>query len=161
MASRQMLTVKELMQNTPRDVRTRSKQTMFSVTKIWKKNLKNDKTALIFNSKSIAATEKVYYDQTVVLYPDYYEITTESGEEVKQFEVPNLDHLCWVHCTCPYFMFYNEWVLSQHGNTTLTNSINRPPHITNPGQLAYVCKHLYRGLPDIVNMMRQLSKGSK
>ena len=314
MAGRQMLTVKELMNNTPRDVRTRARDVMFSVTRVWKKSLKTDKTAIIFESKSIAATETVYYDQTVVLYPDFYEVKNEDGTEEKQFEIPNMDHLCWVHCTCftgdtlvmmadgtsvpisslvgkdeffvysfdtksqkyvigrgercevkakdaeiyeveldnghkikctgdhkfllrdgktyveakdlrsgeslmamyrqigiqeatnhkvvsvkrlderqdvycftvpeygnfvidvdggksmssgvtvsncPFFLYTVQYVLAQHGNTSLGQCLNRRPTVTNFREIPYVCKHLYRGLPDIIEMMRQISSSKR
>lgn len=156
-----MLTVRELMDNTPGDVRSRSNDVYFAVNRVSRKPLKSNRDAIIFEAQANAATEKFRYDQTIILYPYSYEVEEDDGSVSYQMELPSVDHLVWLHCSCPFFQFRNEWVLDLHGNSSLTNAIDSPPRITNPDYVPYVCKHLYRGLPHVIEMMRDIAKNKR
>lgn len=48
----------------------------------------------------------------------------------------------WVHCSCPWFLFYCEYALAKRGSSDIINSNGKPPNITNPKQWPYICKHV-------------------
>jgi hypothetical protein len=48
----------------------------------------------------------------------------------------------WVHCSCDYFKYNVEYVLSQLGASELVFSWNQPPHIRNPKYVPHACKHI-------------------
>jgi len=49
----------------------------------------------------------------------------------------------WLRCNCEYFKFKCEYVLDRRGSTTRKYAIRKPPTVTNPRGIPYICKHLY------------------
>ena len=50
--------------------------------------------------------------------------------------------LTWLHCACPYFTYYCEYVLAEAGSSVIQNSNGEPPVVRNSRGLPYMCKHL-------------------
>lgn len=48
----------------------------------------------------------------------------------------------WMHCSCPWFLFFCEYALARRGSSDIINSNGKPPDITNPKQWPYACKHV-------------------
>lgn len=48
----------------------------------------------------------------------------------------------WIHCSCPWFLFFCEYALAKRGSSDIINSNGKPPIITNPNQFPYACKHV-------------------
>jgi len=48
----------------------------------------------------------------------------------------------WIHCSCPWFLFFCEYALAKRGSSDIINSNGKPPNITNPRQFPYACKHV-------------------
>lgn len=86
-----MKTLRQLMQNTPLEVRTKSQQTTATVISA-KKAVKKSLNALVLTVRCKAITEKVFYDVVIELYP------TEIHKNV--YERPSLDLPAWVQCSC-------------------------------------------------------------
>lgn len=50
----------------------------------------------------------------------------------------------WVHCSCPYFLYYVEVALTSRGSSNVINSNGNFPKIRNPRMKPYLCKHVYK-----------------
>ncbi len=48
----------------------------------------------------------------------------------------------WVHCSCEYFLYYNEVALAARGSSEVMTSNGALPKIRNPRMKPYLCKHL-------------------
>lgn len=148
-----MLTVQELLVNTPSEVIKKSRKVRADITSV-KKVQRNGKTFLEFNMKGRAITDKVYYDLTILIYTARKK---NKNPNVLEYEKPDKFSPVWVRCTCPYFMFYVEWVLAKEESTTLRRTTdNKPPNIKNPQRIPYVCKHLYRALPLALDVTKKI-----
>lgn len=143
-----MKTLQQLMNNTPQDVIDRSKKTSATVLKVTK-TMKKDMQALQFLVRCRAITEKIFYDVIIELYP------TEVHMNV--FKRPDYDNPSWVKCSCPFFLFNCEYALASVGSSEIDYSNGKPPHITNPKKVPFLCKHLYRASPEAVNKMKAIA----
>jgi len=138
-----MLTIQDLLVNTPPQVRQKSKKVRAEISSV-KKVQSKDKSYLEFTLKGKAITDKVYYNLTIRIF------TTRRGKsgDVAEYNSVGKFSPVWVRCTCPYFQFFVEWVLAQTENTDLRKiTDNKPPNIRNPDRIPYVCKHLFKALP--------------
>lgn len=142
-----MKTLRQLMQNTPLEVRTKSQQTTATVISA-KKAVKKSLNALVLTVRCKAITEKVFYDVVIELYP------TEVHKNV--YERPSLDLPTWVQCSCPFFLFHCEYALARVGSSEIKYSNGKPPYIKNPKYVPYLCKHLYKACDD--SIMAQAKK---
>jgi len=61
------------------------------------------------------------------------------------------DSQIWCHCSCPYFTYYLEVVLTLHKSSEINNSNRRIPKVTNPKLRPYVCKHLFATILYLMN----------
>jgi len=58
--------------------------------------------------------------------------------------ITNLVHSrVWLHCSCPYFLYYVEVALTARGSSSVINSNGKYPKIRNPSLVPYACKHVY------------------
>jgi hypothetical protein len=80
----------------------------------------------------------------VKLSGDTYELVIKMyGKPMKDGTMkPN--NRAWVHCTCPYFLYYNEVALAARGSSEVISSNGALPNIRNPRMKPYLCKHLFR-----------------
>jgi hypothetical protein len=53
-----------------------------------------------------------------------------------------IDLPVWMHCSCPYFLFYAEVALTMKGSSTILNSNGKMPKIKNPRTVPWCCKHI-------------------
>lgn len=143
-----MRTLYQLMKNTPPEVVARSKQTSATVMKASRLR-KRDLDAIVFTVRCRAITEKVFYDVVVELYPN------EVHRNV--WEKPSVGLSAWVKCSCPYFLYHCEYALAKFGSSEIDYSNGKPPHIMNPNQTPYLCKHLYRAAPEAVKAAQSVS----
>lgn len=85
------------------------------------------------NSRSKVKLSGQTYDVVIKLY----------GKPMKDGRMkPN--NRAWVHCTCPYFLYYNEVALAARGSSEVISSNGALPNIRNPRMKPYLCKHLFR-----------------
>jgi len=153
-----VLIYNQLMAETDAGVRKRSRKTTVSITKaeIVKRG---DKKGVKFQATGRAHTEKVYYNVEIELYPEQIANKPTDKPGVMRVEHPHEHMECFVHCTCPYFTFHNEWVLWKNGSSDLRQSENKPPYITNPDMATGVCKHLFKGLPLALRAVQKIAVG--
>ena len=155
-----MKTLEQMMSNTPSDVVERSKKTNARILRS-SSSRKKDVETLVFVIRCQANTEKTFYDVTVELYP------TEVHKNV--FVNPGFKNPAWVHCSCPFFLFNCEYALVKHGSSDFLKhnsktgdvpkfSNGKPPVVTNPKLVPYLCKHLYRAAPEAVKRALENSK---
>lgn len=143
----------QLLSNTPSEMRKRSKSVTTTITKA-ETSMRNGKKGIKFTAKGRAATDKVYYDVMVELYPD---MLPSKKDGVLRYEALDDHTKCYVECTCPAQVFNFEWVLWKAGSSPRRHATNKPPHITNPDMIPGVCKHLYKMLPLALKAMQKIS----
>lgn len=51
---------------------------------------------------------------------------------------------CKLSCSCPDFMYREEYALHKKGAADIEYSNGEPPTTTNPKQQIFMCKHLYK-----------------
>lgn len=56
---------------------------------------------------------------------------------------PGLNSPVWVRCTCPWFLYTCEYALAKNGSSWIHYSNGKPADQTNPGNIPFVCKHVY------------------
>lgn len=150
-----MLSYVHIISETPSDVRKRSRSVTSIVTGA---NIveRGGKKGVKFIAKGRAATEKVYYDVLLEMYPKKSKEKAE-GDEYKKVG----DHTeCFVHCTCPYFLYHVKWVLWKNGSSDIKmepQCDNAAPHITNPQGVPYVCKHLFSLMPKGLKALQKIA----
>jgi len=49
----------------------------------------------------------------------------------------------WVSCSCPYWLFYCEVAVASAGSSNVIYSNGKAPIVRNPGNVPYLCKHIY------------------
>jgi len=52
----------------------------------------------------------------------------------------------WASCSCPYWLFHVEVADTRKGSSSIRYSNGAAPRITNPNQIAHLCKHVLAGL---------------
>lgn len=50
----------------------------------------------------------------------------------------------YVHCSCPYFLYFCEVAVAARGSSSVINSNGAYPKIRNPSLRPYLCKHLFQ-----------------
>ncbi len=60
-----------------------------------------------------------------------------------QLPLPGLNQPVWVRCTCPWFLYNCEYALAKNGSSWIHYSNGAPADKTNPGNIPFVCKHVY------------------
>lgn len=137
-----MLTVSQLLRLTPTTVRRRA-------TEEWIKIQTNRKQKRYGkNFRSIYAWVRLFNNESS---HDHYQVVVENhGSALKPMDLDlRPESKVWVHCDCPYFTYYLEWVLTAQGSSSIRNALNQPPgprgnpRSKNPQRRPYVCKHLY------------------
>lgn len=48
----------------------------------------------------------------------------------------------YVHCNCPYFIYYLEVAVAARGSSSVINSNGQYPRVRNSDMRPYLCKHL-------------------
>lgn len=158
-----MLSLRKLMTNTPSDVVQRARQTTAVVMAIETKKSKEMNT-LFFKIKCRGHTDTQYYEVLIELYPEEHRKNT--------YEKVSFDNPAWVKCSCPFFRFNVEYALAKAGSSELDyiyksldgspNRLKNPkPAITNPREIPYLCKHLYKASPAAVKQAEIFSKKQK
>lgn len=73
-----------------------------------------------------------------------------------------LQSKAYVFCGCPDFKFRNEWLLADRYRATDKFQVeDRPPYITNPDMVPYLCKHLIRCIPRAFKQVKKFSRNPK
>ncbi len=72
------------------------------------------------------------------------------GKDSKQYLLHPSSRL-WLHCRCPYFLYYCEQALARIKATSIYDCrpelrVKDPRRQRNPNLVPYVCKHLYAAL---------------
>jgi hypothetical protein len=49
----------------------------------------------------------------------------------------------WLHCSCPFFLYYLEVALTARKSSSVINSNGAYPRMRNPQLRPYLCKHLF------------------
>lgn len=137
-----MLTVKQLLSLTPSKVRRRATEEWIKV----QTNRKQKRFGKEF--RSIYAWVRLLNNESS---HDHYQVVVENHGSRKNPADLKLtqDSQVWVHCDCPYFTYYLEWVLTSKGSSSIRNALNQPPgpksnkRSKNPERRPYVCKHLF------------------
>ena len=152
-----MITLQQLVNNTPGDVKGRSRDVtaVVSSVSIGEKTSGKVKIAtIVFTGKGKAATDSDWWNFSIELYP------TEIHQNI--FSKVGTNNLAWVKCSCPFFHFKLKHVLWRVDSTSITTNFDKgamaPPTITNPGGLKYLCKHLYAAQAAVVKRAQDLAK---
>jgi hypothetical protein len=70
-------------------------------------------------------------------------LTPGVGDDREQMAgKPDLDSELWVSCTCPFHLYNTEYALTKNENSDIIYSNGNPAYVTNPRNIAYVCKHI-------------------
>jgi len=129
------ITYKQLYRNTPKEIKKRKVTTRPLVIKVWKR--KNGKRWLRywFSFKgSPSTTGRRSKGYIKFLEPE--DVVKKKGEK-------NVDVAVW--CSCPYFTYNLEWVLTftvVPKASEIKNSNGMPPQVRNTELLPHLCKHL-------------------
>lgn len=83
-------------------------------------------------------TQKVF-TQWIRLYP-------QEGPGVRS----PASQRAWVRCSCEYFMFNCEYALTKNGSASIKYSNGQPARMTNPSNIPYLCKHLYKAAANVL-----------
>jgi hypothetical protein len=121
-----MITLKRLLQLTPRDILSRArKQCRVRILKsvIDADDMGNHKFVLA----NVKATDG---DRTAAM--KFYQLNKRNL----------LNSETWVYCSCPYFKYYLEVALTSRGSASIIESNGEFPFIRNPSMKPYLCKHL-------------------
>lgn len=73
----------------------------------------------------------------------FYDVDPEKNEDLRTKE-------CWVHCSCPFFKYNLEVVLSKSKNSSVIKSNGALPVVRNPDMVPYLCKHIYKAYPKAI-----------
>ncbi len=143
-----MLTLKRLMDNTPRPVQDRAKLTNAQVihSEIVGRSSKYGVHVVV---RCDSNTEETHYDTVVEFFPP--PITQ------KEYEKPTLNTPTFVKCSCPFFLFHCEYALTRSGNSEIDYSNGKRPVIKNPNQTPYLCKHLFKAAPAALRMSQSVA----
>lgn len=60
-----------------------------------------------------------------------------------------------VHCSCPYFTYFLEAVMYYNKASFLYNATPEWPEIRNPSGMLYLCKHLFKMVPNTLEVIKQ------
>lgn len=71
---------------------------------------------------------------------------------------PHKRNKIWVSCTCPFFLFYNEYALAMVDSSDIQYSNGEPPVIRNPKMTPYVCKHGYMAITESIKTKNKFDK---
>lgn len=63
----------------------------------------------------------------------------------------NPSHKAWVHCGCPYFLYYVEVAVTARGSSNVITSNGAYPKIRNPRMKPYLCKHILKAVKRAVS----------
>lgn len=156
------LTQKQLVKNTPKVVKDRSKICVIR-PKQQGKYVKDKKLGNVFE---IQYTVKCLDgDRTVTLR---YVGKAKPGlsKSKRSSGIPAKDSELWVSCDCPYHLFYVEYALAKYKSSDIIYSNGKRPKIKNPKEIAFTCKHVnlametaikdYKQLGDLQNVLKKL-----
>ena len=127
-----MLSIKQLIRYTPKEVIAKSKKVRIKLTKA----VTDKKKELIWFKFKVTTSGKDFYTPEVILK------TSPEGKKKALFSLP-----AWVTCTCPHFMFHCERALVKQKASSVIHTKDYVPKKTarapvNPRQIPMVCKHL-------------------
>jgi len=152
-----MISLQKLLNSTPVDVKARSRDVtaVVSAVRLGSKTSGKVKIAtIVFTGKGKAATESDWWEFSIELYPN------EVHENIFQKVGPL--NAAWVKCSCPYFHFYLKHVLWKKDSTSIQTKFDQgamaPATIKNPGNVAYLCKHLFAAQAAVVKRAQELAK---
>jgi len=143
------ITPYQVLQLTPRPVRKRSVQGRVTILKDTKeKPTSRSQCRSIYMRVSLRNTDSshLYHSCAIKIYG--------SSKDAKQYLMrPN--SRMWVHCHCPYFLFYCEEALWRVKATDLIDCdpslrVSDPKRQRNPRLIPYVCKHLYAAITSLL-----------
>lgn len=120
-----MISITQLLQLTPSDVRERAR-TQCTVEIKSARLVKEDEDQVKHVISKVHAT-----DGTRICQIKFYDPSHPRKGRV------------WVHCSCPYFLYYLEVALTKRGASSVINSNGKFPRVTNPQTVPYLCKHLF------------------
>lgn len=123
-----MITLRELMSRTPKDVRIRAQMCGHELNseeefKPERARGKNPYLSQIYTCACLDGTKKVT-------------VRFAAGVADKNSPV-------WVSCSCPYYLYYCEVAVSRVGSSSVLYSNGAIPHVRNPRMIPYLCKHLF------------------
>lgn len=122
--------LKTLIGNTPRNIRRNAKGV--SIVKNKKGLTNRGNPQIVFTTLSIEpgpTTNKV----------------PQKHDSVVRMLHPKEPRL-WCHCSCEYFLFHLEYALWKHKASAIVHGNGNPAVVTNPNNIPYLCKHLYKVL---------------
>lgn len=64
----------------------------------------------------------------------------------------------WISCTCPFFLFYNEYALAKVDSSDILYSNGQPPVVRNPGEVPFVCKHGFMAIKESIKLWKTQSR---
>ena len=136
------LTAKQILGNTPSDVKDRAKEVRINKSSTGLSRKGN--AQIIFDTESHSPTTKRRP-------PKHRTIIRLLNRQYRKL---------WVSCTCEYWMFYCEYAMAKFGASDIIHSNGQPPVVTNPGNWPYGCKHVTRVLnrKSIVDKLVKLDK---
>lgn len=143
-----MLSLRRLMNNTPKPVQDRSKKTNARVID-GKVVDKRSKYGVHVTVRVDSNTEETHYDTDIEFYP--------APIAQKVYSRPTLDTPIFVKCSCPFFLFHCEYALARSGSSEIDYSNGNRPVVKNPNQTPYLCKHLFRAAPEALRMSQSMA----
>jgi hypothetical protein len=125
-------------------------------------------------AKQYGAGSRRGFNRSRVDYPTWYNemriVSRCTGERrysyIRFYGPPTLETPVWVWCSCPFFAYNVEWVLTQYGSSSVSTGYqdrgvaikNKPPTIRNSEQRPYLCKHLMLCADQALRQTRELSE---
>lgn len=132
------LQAQQLLQKTPRGTVLRSQAC--TVRRLGKVTTVTDKKRGVMSHAIYSVRGTDTYRVTIDLYP-------KAKGKMPEI-VPSAP--AWVSCTCAFFLYRCEFALARVGSSSIVHSNGQPARHTNPRNIPYVCKHVYRALKHLL-----------
>ena len=139
-----MLTLRELVDNTPSSIRKRSKH----LRMYWR--VKGEQRNGYRLYKMHCKPPRT--DKSHKVFTQWIRVYHTRGKSLRAIQKSKV----WVRCSCQFFLYTLEVVLSKSGTTTIKYSNGDDPETRNPQNVPYLCKHLYKAMANMLDREQRI-----
>jgi len=151
-----MLTLKQMMQATPAAIKARARNQCYGQVYALPRSKKIRETATKSGGYIVEDESGKYREFK-------FRVKCTDGWRkvaIRYYGPLNVNTKVWCWCSCPYFKYHCEVVLTKHGSSAVVQSNGQRPRFTNPRGIPRVCKHVLLGFA-VSMRRRELSKADK
>lgn len=127
-----------MVRKTPNNIRRNSRRVLLFSGDTWlEKDERGDHKVYRAKAKTTRGPRKIKRSGNI------YDVVVKIYGKPRRDGVIKPQNRAWVHCSCPYFLYYNEVALAARGSSDVMTSNGALPNIRNPRMKPYLCKHLF------------------